>query len=140
MAELDETGFLKMNISTGEITLSKEDLLIESQQKEGFFTLTEGKVTVALSTTLTDELIEEGFVREITSKIQTMRKDSGFEVMDHITVSLTGNDKLAELVKKNAEQISKDVLAEDIKYGETAQNSKEWDINGEKVTIGVTKL
>ena len=140
MAELDSTGFMKMTISTGEITLAKEDLLIESQQKEGFFTLTEGKVTVALSTTLTQELIEEGFVREITSKIQTMRKDSGFEVMDHITVSVSGNDKLAELIKKNAEQISHDVLAEDIKYGETAQNSKEWDINGEKVTIGVTKL
>jgi isoleucyl-tRNA synthetase len=140
MAELDSTGFLKMTISTGEITLAKEDVLIESQQREGFFTLTEGGVTVALSTTLTDELIEEGFVREITSKIQTMRKDSGFEVMDHINVYLTGNDKLAELVKKNAEQISRDVLAEDIKIGETADNSKEWDINGEKVTIGVVKL
>ena len=127
MAELDETGFLKMTISTGEITLSKEDLLIESQQKEGFFTLTEGKVTVALDTTLTEELIEEGFVREITSKIQTMRKDSGFEVMDHIRVSLSGNDKLAELVKKNCEQISHDVLANEIEYGE-------------KITIGVTKL
>ncbi len=140
MAELDETGFLKMTISTGEITLSKEDLLIESQQKEGFFTLTEGKVTVALDTTLTEELIEEGFVREITSKIQTMRKDSGFEVMDHIRVSLSGNDKLAELVKKNCEQISHDVLANEIEYGAQAENSKEWDINGEKITIGVTKL
>ncbi len=140
MAELDSTGFLKMNISTGEITLSKEDVLIESQQKDGFFTLTEGRVTVALSTTLTDELIEEGFVREITSKIQTMRKDSGFEVMDHINIYLTGNDKLTELVKKNAEQISRDVLAQDIRFGETAENSKEWDINGEKVTIGVVRL
>ena len=140
MAELDETGFLKMTISTGEITLSKEDLLIESQQKEGFFTLTEGKVTVALDTTLTEELIEEGFVREITSKIQTMRKDSGFEVMDHIRVSLSGNDKLADLVKKNCEQISHDVLANEIEYGAQAENSKEWDINGEKITIGVTKL
>ena len=140
MAELDSTGFLKMTISTGEITLAKEDLLIESQQKEGFFTLTEGGVTVALDTTLTEELIEEGFVREITSKIQTMRKDSGFEVMDHINVSISGNDKLAELVKKNADQISHDVLAEQINYNENAQNSKEWDINGEKVTIGVTKL
>ena len=140
MAELDSTGFLKMTISTGEITLAKEDLLIESQQKEGFFTLTEGGVTVALDTTLTEELIEEGFVREITSKIQTMRKDSGFEVMDHINVSISGNDKLTELVKKNADQISHDVLAEQINYNENAQNSKEWDINGEKVTIGVTKL
>jgi isoleucyl-tRNA synthetase len=140
MAELDETGFLRMTISTGEITLSKEDLLIESQQKEGFFTLTEGKVTVALNTELTPELIEEGFVREITSKIQTMRKDSGFEVMDHITVSISGNDKLAQLVKKNSEQISHDVLAQEIKYGENAENSKEWDINREKVTRGVTKL
>ncbi len=140
MAELESTGFLKMTISTGEITLAKEDLLIETQQKDGFFTLTEGGVTVALDTTLTDELIEEGFVREITSKIQTMRKDSGFEVMDHITVYLSGNDKLAKLVEKNSDQISKDVLAQEIKYGENADNSKEWDINGEKITLGVTKL
>lgn len=140
MAELNSTGFLKMEISTGEITLSKDDLLIETQQKEGFFTLTEGGVTVVLNTTLTQELIEEGFIREIISKIQTMRKDSGFDVMDHITVSLSGNEKLAELVKNNSASISKDVLADEIKYGETSPSSKEWDINGEKVTIGVTKL
>ncbi len=139
MSELDETGTLKLTISTGEISLSREDLLIESEQREGFFTLTEGSTTVAISTVLTDELIEEGYVREIISKVQTMRKESGFEVMDHIVLSLTGNDKLFELAHRNRDQICTDVLADEIKAG-AAANSKEWDINGEKVTIGVTKV
>ncbi|MBQ8107755.1 MAG: class I tRNA ligase family protein, partial [Ruminococcus sp.] len=139
MNELEGTGTLKLNISTGEIALSKEDVLIESQQKEGFFTLTEGSTTVAISTLLTPELIEEGFVREIISKVQTMRKESGFEVMDHIVLSLSGNDKLFEIADRNRDQICTDVLAEEIKAG-AAANSKEWDINGEKVTIGVTKI
>ena len=139
MAELDSTGELKLNISTGEIALSKEDVLIESEQKDGYFTLTEGGVTVAISTELTPELIEEGYVREVISKVQTMRKESGFEVMDHIVLSINGNDKIAELVNKNREEICTDVLADEIKIC-TATNSKEWDINGEKVTIGVTKV
>ena len=139
MAELDSTGVLKLEISTGEIELSKEDVLIESEQEEGFYTLTEGTTTVAISTVLTDELIEEGFVREIISKIQTMRKESGFEVMDHIVISLSGNDRIADIANKNRQAICHDVLAEEIKVG-AASNSKEWDINGEKVTIGVTKI
>ncbi len=139
MDELEKTGELKLTVSTGEISLSREDLLIESQQKEGFFTLTEGTTTVAVSTVLTPELLEEGYVREVISKVQTMRKESGFEVMDHIVLSLSGNDKIAQLVEKNRVEICTDVLADEIKIG-AATNSREWDINGEKVTIGVTKI
>ncbi len=138
-AELESTGSLKITVSTGEISLAKEDLLIETEQLEGFYSLTDSGVTVVLDTNLTEELIEEGFVREIISKIQTMRKDSGFEVMDHIAVSLTGSDKLAALCERNKDAISHDVLAESISY-DNAENGKEWDINGEKVTIAVKKL
>ncbi|MBR5089208.1 MAG: class I tRNA ligase family protein, partial [Ruminiclostridium sp.] len=139
MAELNSTGVMKLNISIGEIELTKDDLLIEAQQKEDFCTVFDGGITVALDTALTDELIEEGFVREIVSKIQNMRKDSGFEVMDHIIVKLEGNDKLAAIVKKNEASIKSDVLAEDISAGTTA-NSKLWNINGEDITIGVEKI
>ncbi len=101
-------------------------------RKRGFYTLSENGVTVAISTVLTPELIEEGFVREIISKIQTMRKDSGFEVMDHITVSVSGSEKVMAVVDKNREAISHDVLADDIVLGENVGNEKDWDINGEK--------
>ena len=138
-AELDETGVLKLTTSIGEIQLDAEDVLIESQQKEGFFTLSENGITVSLDTALTDELIEEGLVREVISKIQTMRKDSGFDVMDHITVFVSGSEKILSVVSKNSEEISGDVLAEEIRADENCENSKEWDINGEKVTIGVVK-
>ncbi|MGN0633809.1 MAG: isoleucine--tRNA ligase, partial [Oscillospiraceae bacterium] len=136
MDELNASGMLKLNISTGEIVLFKEDVLIETEQKAGFFTLTDGGVTVALNTELTPELIEEGFVRELISKIQTMRKDSGFEVMDHIVVTLAGNEKLSQIAERNKETISHDVLAENIISADSA-DGKEWDINGEKVTIAV---
>jgi isoleucyl-tRNA synthetase len=139
MNELNSTGSLKLNISTGEISLSKEDVLIESEQKEGFYTLTEGSVTVALDTALTPELIEEGFVREVISKIQTMRKDSGFEVMDHIVVSLDGSEKVLSVIEKNKAQISGDVLANEIVTAKK-ENAKEWDINGEKLSIAVEKV
>jgi isoleucyl-tRNA synthetase len=139
MNELNSTGSLKLNISTGEISLSKEDVLIESEQKEGFYTLTEGSVTVALDTALTPELIEEGFVREVISKIQTMRKDSGFEVMDNIVVSLDGSEKVISVIEKNKAQISGDVLANEIVTAKK-ENAKEWDINGEKLSIAVEKV
>ncbi|MBR1724454.1 MAG: class I tRNA ligase family protein, partial [Ruminococcus sp.] len=138
-AELEANGALKLTISSGEIELAKEDLLIETEQLEGFYSLTDGGVTVVLDTNLTPELEEEGFVRELISKIQTMRKDSGFEVMDHITVTLAGNDKLAALAERNSETISHDVLAEAITSADSA-DGKEWDINGEKVTIAVKKV
>jgi len=92
-----------------------------------------------LDTNLSEELIEEGFVYEVISKIQTMRKETGFEVMDHITVSFCGNEKIAEIVKKNAENICTKVLADEIVYEGTVANAKEWNINGENVTIGVEK-
>ena len=139
MGELNETGSLKLTLSSGEIALDKDDVLIESEQKEGFYTLSENGVTVAISTVLTPELIEEGFVREVISKVQTMRKDSGFEVMDHITVSVSGSEKVMAVVDKNREAISHDVLADDIVLGENVGNEKDWDINGEKVSIGVKK-
>ena len=139
MDELNKNGFIKLNISIGEITLFKEDLLIESEQKAGFFTLTDGGVTVAIDTELTPELIEEGMVREVISKLQTMRKDSGFEVMDHIKVAVSGSEKVLGIIEKNKEQIAHDVLAEDISAAD-AENAKEWDINGEKVAIAVEKV
>lgn len=139
MDELNKNGFIKLNISIGEITLFKDDLLIESEQKAGFFTLTDGGVTVAIDTELTPELIEEGMVREVISKLQTMRKDSGFEVMDHIKVAVSGSEKVLGIIEKNKEQIAHDVLAEDISAAD-AENAKEWDINGEKVAIAVEKV
>lgn len=139
MDELNKNGFIKLNISIGEITLFKEDLLIESEQKAGFFTLTDGGVTVAIDTELTPELIEEGMVREVISKLQTMRKDSGFEVMDHIKVAVSGSEKVLGIIENNKEQIAHDVLAEDISAAD-AENAKEWDINGEKVAIAVEKV
>lgn len=137
MAELEETGELKMTISTGEIALSKDDLLIETEQKEGFCTLTSNGVTVAMDTALTEELINEGFVREIISKLQTMRKDSGFEVMDHIIVTIDTDEKLAAVIDANKAQISTDVLANEITCA--PNDGKEWDINGVKAVISVKK-
>ena len=109
-------------------------------QKEGFVTEADNYVTVVLDTNLTPELIEEGFVLEVISKIQTMRKDAGFEVMDHIRVSLAGNEKLAEIVKKNRDAIAAKVLADEILTDTSLAVSKEWNVNGEKVTIGVEKV
>ena len=106
-------------------------------QTDGYLCQRYGGVTVALETTLTPELIEEGFVREIISKVQVMRRENGFEVTDHITVGLAGNDKLADIVKKNEETLKKVTLADSVVYGTTEGFSKEWDVNGEKVTITV---
>ncbi|MBQ7070704.1 MAG: isoleucine--tRNA ligase, partial [Ruminococcus sp.] len=138
-AELMANDEIKLNISIGEISLDKDDLLIESAQKEGFYTLTEGGVTVAICTVLTPELIEEGYVREVVSKIQTMRKDSGFEVMDHIVVTISGSKAVCDVVEKNRDSISTDVLANSIAFTD-APDAKDWDINGEKVKIGVKRV
>ena len=139
MDELEANGALKLDINGNEILLTREDLLIESAQTEGYESCTDNGVTVVLDTTLTPELIEEGFVREIISKIQTMRKESGFEVIDHITVYTYGNDKIADLFRNNAETIMAEVLAEAVEYTEPteAEHAKAWNINGEKVTLGV---
>ena len=106
-------------------------------QTDGYLCQRYGGVTVALETTLTPELIEEGFIREIISKVQVMRRENGFEVTDHITVGLAGNDKLADIVKKNEETLKKVTLADSVVYGTAEGFSKEWDVNGEKVTITV---
>jgi isoleucyl-tRNA synthetase len=140
MAELKETGSLKITVDGNEEALSEEDLLIETAQTEGFESNSDYGITVVLDTNLSEELIEEGFVREIISKIQTMRKDSDFEVMDHIKVSCQGNDKIAALINKNAATIKDETLADELDTNAVDGNTKEWSINGEKVTLGVKKL
>ncbi len=140
MDELESTGALKFDANGEAVELSKEDLLIESAQVEGFASETDGGITAVLDTRLTDELIEEGFVREIISKIQTMRKDSGFEVMDHIKVYTSGNEKIDAIMAKNSGFIKDEVLADDVLTNTDNALSKEWNINGEKVKIGVEKI
>ena len=140
MEELKTAGVLKFDADGTEVALAEEDLLIEVAQKDGYVTEADNSVTVVLDTNLSEELIEEGFVYEVISKIQTMRKDADFEVMDHIKVSVCDNDKVSGIVQKNAEAISGKVLAETIVTGETLTVSKEWNVNGEKVTIGVEKV
>ena len=140
MNELNATGTLKINVDGIDEELTKDDLLIEAAQSEGYVSDSDYGITVALETTLSDELIEEGFVREIISKIQTMRKDSGFEVMDNIKIYESGSEKIKAVMEKNADTIKSETLAKDIIFGETGANSKEWNINGEKVTLGVEKL
>ena len=140
MAELNEKGNLTITVDGNEEVPEKDDLLIEAAQMEGYISDTDRGITVVLDTNLTPELIEEGFVREVISKIQTMRKDAGFEVMDHIRVSMQDNEKIAGIVQKNEEQIKSEVLANETKYDGAVGFKKEWNINGEKVTFGVEKL
>ncbi|WP_456063730.1 isoleucine--tRNA ligase [Clostridium sp.] len=140
MDTLNETGLLSFETQDGtKVELAKEDLLIDMAQVPGFVSEGDNFVTVVLDTNLTPELIEEGFVREIISKIQTMRKEAGFEVMNHINVFQDGNDKLAEILKKHTEEIKKEVLADNILIGTMSGYTKEWDINGEKGMFGVEK-
>ncbi len=140
MDTLNETGLLSFETQDGtKVELAKEDLLIDMAQVPGFVSEGDNFVTVVLDTNLTPELIEEGFVREIISKIQTMRKEAGFEVMNHINVFQDGNDKLAEILKNHTEEIKKEVLADNILIGTMGGYTKEWDINGEKGMFGVEK-
>ena len=138
--ELDSTGVLKLELSTGVIELTEADLLIEMTRSERYFSVEDGGVTVAIDTQLTDELIEEGFVREIVSKIQTMRKEAGFNVEDHITVTVEGNDRIAGIVSRNQADVAGDTLADAITCGKAEGYTKEWDVNGETVTLGVQKV
>ncbi|MCR5627936.1 MAG: isoleucine--tRNA ligase [Lachnospiraceae bacterium] len=130
---------LKFDIDGNEVVLSKEDLLIEMSNKEGFVEQSYGGITVVLDTNLTDELVEEGFVRELISKIQTMRKEAGFEVMDKITIYVEGNDKLIAYMNKNNDTVTGETMADSIVAGSTDGYTKDWDINGEHVTLGVKK-
>ena len=136
-AELESTGKLKLTLKSGEVELLPEDVDITMSQTEGFATQRYGSVTIALETTLSQELIEEGFVREIISKLQTMRKENGFQVVDHITVYATGNDKLVDIMSRNEDFLKKVVLADKVVYGSTDGFVKEWNINGEDITLAV---
>ena len=137
--QLDTEGVLTIALNEDKIDLTPEELLITTTQKEGFVSQEDRGVTVVLDTNLTPELIEEGFVREIISKIQTMRKEAGFEVTDHITVCAGGNDKIREIMAGNAEVIRRDVLADEMVFDEERGYSKEWNINGEHVKLSVEK-
>ena len=138
-AELDSKGMLEFTVDGMPVELSEEDLLIEMVKQEGFVTEADSDFTVVLDTNLTEELLEEGFIREIISKVQSMRKEAGFEVMDQITISYEANEKVKELISKNESTVMNDVLATGIVAGEAAGFTKEWNINGEKVTLGVKK-
>ena len=140
MAELRDTGKLKLDLGDTVAELSEDDFLIESAQIPGYEALSDNNVTVALDTNLTPELIEEGFVREIVSKIQTMRKDSGFEVMDNINIYCSGNEKIADIMERNADSIKSETLAVNIVFGSETHFSKNWNINGEDVVLGVEKI
>ena len=139
MKELNEEGTLTLDINGVSVVLSRDDLLIDMAQSEGFETQSDGKVTVVLDKKLTPELIEEGFVRELISKIQTMRKEAGFEVMDRIRLYVSGNERLEKIIRDNSGTIGRDVLADDFTVGGTGGYTKDWKINGEPVTLGVEK-
>lgn len=140
MNELRTNGVLKLDINGNDVELTEEDLLIETAQTEGYVSESDGETSVVLDTNLTPELIEEGFVREIISKIQTMRKEAGFEVMDKIKVYAHGNDKIQDVMKAHEDEIKSEVLADEMVLGETDGYVKEWNINKEAVTMGVKKL
>ena len=140
MNELRSTGLLTLDINGNKVELSEEDLLIETAQTEGYVTEADGDISVVLDTNLTPELIEEGFVREIVSKVQTMRKEAGFEVMDKIHIYAKDNDKILELMENHKEEIMSEVLAEDMTLGTTDGYVKEWNINKEPVVLGVAKM
>ena len=134
--ELDTAGTLALDLPSGRVVLEPEDLLISTQQKDGFFAVQDGELVVALDTTLTEELIREGFVNEIISKVQTMRKDADFVVTDRIELGVSGNEMLEKLIKETSEEICRATLTERITDA-LSDNAKAWDINGEKVTLSV---
>ena len=138
--QLDKDGALTLSLPSGDVTLTAEDLLIDAKQKEGFYTVSDRGITVAIDTVLTDELIEEGFIRELISKIQTMRKEAGFNVTDHINVTIEGSEKVTGIAVARQNDIMGDTLADSVKAETPTGFTKEWDINGENVTIGVKKV
>ena len=139
MNELKANGKVKLVIDGTEVELEESDLLIDTAQKEGHVSVENNGVTVVLDTNLSEELIEEGFVREIVSKIQTMRKEAGFEVLDRIVVYHKDSEKVSGVIERNKESIMGDVLALEMTEGEGEGYTKEWTINGEKVTLTVKK-
>ena len=139
MASLKESGELKFEVNGEEVVLKEEDLLISSQEKEGYISTSDNDITVVIDANLTPELIEEGFVRELISKIQTMRKEAGFDVMDTIRVYVSDNAKIVEIMANNAEKIKSEVLAVDIINSELSGYQKQWSVNNEEVTLAVEK-
>lgn len=137
---LDTTGKLKLSLADGDVELIPEDVEISMSQTDGFVAERYGAVTVALETTLTEELLEEGFVREVISKVQSMRKDSGFEVTDHIRLSVTGNEKLAQMLRKNEAFLKEITLTDAVSYDAPVGEAKTWDINGETVRLAVRRV
>ncbi len=140
MDTLNNAGALTFTFNGEEVVLTKEDLLIDTAQTEGYISEGDNTITVVLDTNLTPELLTEGFVRELISKIQTMRKEAGFEVMDHIRVYSKGNETIETILKAHEEEVKSEVLADSIQYETTAGYEKEWNINGENVTLGVEKI
>ena len=139
MKSLNETGSLSFDFNGEKAVLGREDLLIDTVKNDNFVTEADNKVTVVLDIRLDDALLEEGFVRELISKIQTMRKEAGFEVVDHITLSQNGNDRIAEIIKKNEAVIKNDTLADEIIYNNVEGYTKDWNLNGEHTSLGVSK-
>ena len=143
MEELEQTGVLRFAAGDTEVELSREDLLIDVQQKEGYHSVADGGITVALCTVLTDALVEEGFVRELISKVQTMRKDADFDVTDHIAVQITGSEKIQKILSENADTFQGAVLCDALSFAgadKAPEAVKEWNINGEKATISLCRL
>ena len=139
MQELNADGALNFDFDGEKVVLGREDLLIETAKNDNFVTEADNKVTVVLDIRLDDALLEEGFVRELISKIQTMRKEAGFEVVDHIVLSQSGNDRIAEIIKKNEAVIKNDTLADEIFYNNVEGYTKDWNLNGEHTSLGVSK-
>ena len=140
MKKLKSDGALEFDFGGEKISLTMDDLLIETAKSENFVSQEDNQVTVVLDIRLTPELIEEGFVREVISKVQTMRKEAGFEVTDHIILSQSDNDKLAEIIKANVDQVKSETLADDIVFGSVSGYNKHWNLNGESVLLGVEKV
>ena len=139
MKYLNDTGSVDFDFDGEIVSLGREDLLIETAKNDDFVTEADNKTTVVLDIRLSEELIEEGFVRELISKIQTMRKEAGFEVVDHIVLSQTGNERIAEIIKKNEAVIKNDTLADEIIYNNVEGYTKDWNLNGENTSLGVSK-
>jgi isoleucyl-tRNA synthetase len=140
MEEINASGKLSLLLEGSTVYIDKEDLLIEATQAEGYVSDSDHGVTVVLDTKLTEELIEEGFVREIISKLQTMRKEADFEVMDHIRVFADKNEKIKAIIERNADEIKSEVLADDIDFSKVQGYTKQWNINGEEVTLAIERL
>ena len=139
MKSLNDTGSVDFEFDGEKVSLGREDLLIETAKNDDFVTEADNKTTVVLDIRLSEELIEEGFVRELISKIQTMRKEAGFEVVDHIVLSQTGNERIAEIIRKNEAVIKNDTLADEIVYNNVEGYTKDWNLNGENTSLGVSK-